>query len=347
MKRHKLLFVDDEENILKSLTRLFRGEDYEIFSVDSGYEGINLLKQHDISLILSDYRMPELNGVEFLKKAKEESPDTVRMILTGFADVEVVISAINEGEVYKFIEKPWESENLKIQIKRALEHFELLQDRKELSVKITKQNEELKDLNENLEKKVEEKTREIRRAYKEKVLLSKQLKEKVEELNGKDIILQHLLSIHSLEETLNVALNVINDVLNIEKALIYLKDYKDDFLEVKSGIGLSEDKAITGIKDLQKTGKIDLSDEETDIIRVFKTGKLVKSNENNHLIVPIQKDRKPLGVLDIFSKDEINQSFIDKLNGFISLTAIAINDSIVNENLPELTDKIEEILGEI
>ena len=106
MNRHKILIVDDEENVLISLKRIFRKENYEIYTANSGFQGIELLEKHDFSLILSDFKMPELNGIEFLKLASEKSPDTIRIILTGYADVDVVISAINEGNIYKFIEKP-------------------------------------------------------------------------------------------------------------------------------------------------------------------------------------------------------------------------------------------------
>jgi len=87
MKKHKLLFVDDEVNILKSYKRLFIDEEHEIYTAANGFDALKLMDKHEFSLILSDYRMPELNGVEFLKLAKEKSPETMRMILTGFADV--------------------------------------------------------------------------------------------------------------------------------------------------------------------------------------------------------------------------------------------------------------------
>ncbi|MFC1563169.1 response regulator [candidate division KSB1 bacterium] len=214
MKRHKLLFVDDEENVLKSLKRLFHEEKYEIYTANNGLEGIKLLERLEFSLILSDYRMPELNGVDFLRLVKEKSPYCIRMILTGIPDVSVAISAINEGEVYKFINKPWDDENLKVQIKRAIEHYELVREREELLERIKMQNEELRKWNINLEKRVEEKTMELKKAY-EKLQL------KVKELEGRDKILQSLLTINTLEETLDLILEMILDIVKFDNIVLY------------------------------------------------------------------------------------------------------------------------------
>jgi len=165
MKKHKILLVDDEENISNSLKRLLVNEEWELYTANNGFNAIKLFDEHEFSLVVSDYRMPGLNGVELLKLIKEESPDTIRIILTGFTDVTVAVAAINDGEIYKFIAKPWNSEDLKVQIRRAIEYYELLYERRKLLKTIKTQNEKLKKWNINLEKKVEEKTKELKHAY--------------------------------------------------------------------------------------------------------------------------------------------------------------------------------------
>ncbi len=161
-KKHRILAVDDEVNILSSLRRLLRRENYELLTANSGEEGLKILKeQGEVNLIISDQRMPGMQGVEFLKKAMEIYPDIIRIILSGYTDVTAITSAINEGHIYQFILKPWNDEGLKSIIKRALEQWELQMENRELTEKIKKQNEELKILNEDLEKKVEERTREL------------------------------------------------------------------------------------------------------------------------------------------------------------------------------------------
>ncbi len=103
-----LLFVDDEQGILNSLRRLFIDDNVRILTSTSGAEAIELIKSNDIAVIVSDHRMPGMSGIEFLQKAKALSPDSVRVMLTGYADTQAAIDAINKGEVYKFITKPWE-----------------------------------------------------------------------------------------------------------------------------------------------------------------------------------------------------------------------------------------------
>ena len=111
-----LLLVDDEEKILSSLERLFRKEGYTILRADSGKQGLNFLKKYTINVILSDQKMPEMTGVEFLSKAKILYPDTIRIILSGYSDLESILDAINKGEIFRFVTKPWDND---LQIGRA------------------------------------------------------------------------------------------------------------------------------------------------------------------------------------------------------------------------------------
>jgi len=131
-RKGSILLVDDEANILGSLRRLLRRENYELLTATSAEEGLKILEQREVNLIISDQRMPGMQGVEFLKKAMELCPDTIRIILSGYTDVDTVTAAINEGRVYQFILKPWNDEELKITIKRALEQYELQMENKKL-----------------------------------------------------------------------------------------------------------------------------------------------------------------------------------------------------------------------
>ena len=108
-----LLIVDDEDNILAALTRLLRREGYSILRANSGKEGLELLKDNHVGVIMSDQRMPEMTGVEFLSQVKDLYPDTVRMVLSGYTDLNSVTDAINKGAIYKFLTKPWDDELLK------------------------------------------------------------------------------------------------------------------------------------------------------------------------------------------------------------------------------------------
>ena len=159
--QHTVLCVDDEENILNSLKRLLRKEAYRLLTASSAAEGLKLLEENDIHIVISDQRMPQTSGTEFLAKVKEEYPDAIRIILTGYTDVDSITESINKGHVYKFFLKPWNDQSLRLEIKQALEQYDLIHANKALHEKVLKQNEELKMINENLEALVQERTKEL------------------------------------------------------------------------------------------------------------------------------------------------------------------------------------------
>ncbi|OGL46452.1 MAG: hypothetical protein A2161_02435 [Candidatus Schekmanbacteria bacterium RBG_13_48_7] len=162
MENIPILFVDDEINILHSLKRVFRKEQYQIHTAVSAEEGIRILNEIPMKVVVSDMRMPGKTGVEFLREVKQLYPDTVRIILSGYSDIDVIQSAINEGEVYRYITKPWDDEELKNNIKRSVEQYELMLENRQLQNTIIMQNQELKQWNKILEQKIEDRTRELK-----------------------------------------------------------------------------------------------------------------------------------------------------------------------------------------
>ncbi len=126
MTKHTILIVDDEEMILKSIYRVLRNEDYQILTAQSGEQGLGMLKEQYVDLVISDQKMPGMNGLDFLQRVKTEYPHILTIMLTGQAEIEIAMDAINEAGVYKFILKPWNDNNLKITVKRALETLELI-----------------------------------------------------------------------------------------------------------------------------------------------------------------------------------------------------------------------------
>ncbi len=157
-----ILFVDDEKNVLQSLKRLFMDHDYEITLANSGEEALEVLKNNsDIGLIVSDQRMPGLSGVDFLEKSRELLPDAIRILLTGYADINAVADAINRGGAYRYITKPWDDDDLIQVINDAANRFSLVQENKRLQAVIEKKNDELERWNAQLEYYVQEQTLEI------------------------------------------------------------------------------------------------------------------------------------------------------------------------------------------
>jgi response regulator RpfG family c-di-GMP phosphodiesterase len=160
--KHTILTVDDEEGILKSLQRQLRTLDINILAAQSGQEGLKLLQGNKVSIIISDQRMPGMTGVQFLQKSRELSPDSTRILLTGYADIDATIDAINNGAVKYYINKPWDDEVLLSRIKESLDMYEMVMENRRLTELTNRQNKELKQLNASLEQKVAEQTNEIR-----------------------------------------------------------------------------------------------------------------------------------------------------------------------------------------
>lgn len=157
-----LLFVDDESNILASLKRLFRPFGYRIFTAESGAQGLEILAREAIDLVISDMRMPEMNGAQFLEKVRLGWPETVRILLTGYAEIGATIDAINKGQIYRYIAKPWEDNDIVFAVRQALELKLLEQEKRRLEELTRAQNAELKNLNATLEDRVRARTEEVR-----------------------------------------------------------------------------------------------------------------------------------------------------------------------------------------
>jgi two-component system NtrC family sensor kinase len=142
----KILCVDDEPNVLNALRRLFMDDQYTMLTATSARDGLELLGQNNVQIVISDYRMPNMNGVEFLKEVRKRWPDTIRIVLSGYADAASVVSAVNEGQIYKFVPKPWNDDELKIIISHAIERYYLFKKNVELTSELLKVNAELKIL---------------------------------------------------------------------------------------------------------------------------------------------------------------------------------------------------------
>lgn len=163
--KRRILCVDDEPNILSSLRRLFRSKGYDVIIANSGQEGLATLETEKVDLVISDMRMPIMDGAAFLEKVRARWPDLIRILLTGYADMQSTIDAINRGEIYRYITKPWDDNDIALVVKEALERKDLEREKNRLEDLTTRQNEELKELNANLENKVLQRTKELRSAH--------------------------------------------------------------------------------------------------------------------------------------------------------------------------------------
>ncbi|WP_114752418.1 response regulator [Pleomorphovibrio marinus] len=141
----KVLYVDDEVNNLQAFKATFR-RDYKIFLAESAKEGREILLKEDINVVITDQRMPEENGVDFLESIIPMHPDPMRILLTGYTDIQAVIDAINKGKVYHYLTKPWEEDYLRTVVKNAHEVYSLRKENKQLTDSLIKANDQLEFL---------------------------------------------------------------------------------------------------------------------------------------------------------------------------------------------------------
>ncbi len=166
-RRHTLLLVDDEQENLDLLRRVFRG-DYELHFANSGTQALEILQSSAIDLLLTDFKMPGMNGVELMEQARKRNPLVIRIVLTGYSDPQDIIDAINRGEAHRYLTKPYNPAELKLAVAQALESYELQRERARMIDELALQNaallqkgEELRRLNEELERRVAERTQEL------------------------------------------------------------------------------------------------------------------------------------------------------------------------------------------
>jgi response regulator RpfG family c-di-GMP phosphodiesterase len=140
-----ILYVDDELNNLVSFKAVFRIK-YNVLTAISGDEAINILRNNLVHLIITDQRMPKMTGVEFLESILDEFPDPIRILLTGYADMNAVIDAINKGKIFHYLTKPWNEEELEMTIARAYDVYKQKMEEKEMNQKLSISNEQLEFL---------------------------------------------------------------------------------------------------------------------------------------------------------------------------------------------------------
>lgn len=238
----KILFVDDEENVLRSMRRLFMDVDsINILTAVSGKEGLEILKSSEVAVIVSDQKMPEMSGAEFLEKARKMQPESVRIVLTGYADINAAMDAVNKGGASKYITKPWDDNDLMLTVLNSVETYNLKKENKRLTELTRKQNEELKKWSSELELYVQQQTIDLTRQNKELERLNERLNR-----NIKDFISSFSNLIELRDKSVS---SHSNSVAAISKEM-----------SIKMGMNSSEIETITIAAQLHDIGKIGIAD---------------------------------------------------------------------------------------
>ena len=269
-QRGQLLIVDDEEEILKALRRQFR-RDYDVYVARSAEEGYKIMIETPIQVIISDQRMPGMNGADFFGKVKSEFPDATRLLLTGYADIQAVIAAINEGSIYRYITKPWDPTELDTIVREAFKRFELIVQNRHLM-------QELQAQNTQLEQRVRERTAALEEANQHMQVLITQkdaflgmaahdLRTPITVVQGFADLLVHARAnpedtkefVGIIRDTLNQMLGLLDDILDITAIASGKLTLRPDVVEIKSFVErivklnryIGAQKQITLVTDLE------------------------------------------------------------------------------------------------
>jgi CheY-like chemotaxis protein len=329
-----VLFVDDEPNILKTLRRLFADEDYDVYTAGNGREALELIEGGlRPTVIISDQRMPEMGGAEFLAKAAQLVPDSIRMVLTGYADINAAVMAINQGGIYRYIMKPWNDDDLKMTVREALIHFNLVAENRALTNELAEKNRNLAQMNEQLEMMVKARTQELH--------------QKVHELEGRDTIQQLLLHVHPLDELLQTVLTVVVEVCGLDGAAYYAvgEDSGIDRLAVYVAPEGKGAEILDGLILSKISAQLPLLQLNLD----EGGGQLFADEGASYGLAPVGKGQKLFGVLLAYRLQ--GQSFtkteIDTMANFAMQAAIGINDCQLHENYGDIQTSLDDILSGI
>ena len=334
MKKDSILVVDDEVNILNSLKRALMDEPFDVCTTTDYKEALDIVKNREIKVVISDHRMPGINGVDFLQMIKDENPDIIRILFTGYADIQMAQEAINIGEVYRFINKPWDIQDLLTTLRNALEKFDLVQKNKQFIESIEKKNTELVSLNEKL----------------------KGLYEVQKEFSS---TVSHELRtpLASIQTAIDIVMSGTPGKLNAVQ--------KDCLGKAGNGVNRLH-KLINNVLDFTKleSGGTPLDLQENDIHAVVKDvvdiNKLVAKKKGLYLKIEINKDIPKV----IFDIDRINQvlynlvgnaiKFTEKGGVVLSITSdkeknyvrtciVDTGEGVRKEDLPKLFQKFQQL----
>src|SRR3989338_10317249 len=238
MKPVTLLAVDDEKFVLSSLKRLFREPKYTLYTASTTDEALEILEQHEIGVILCDYKMEPLRGTDFLEITRKKWPDISRILLTGYFNSQIAQSSLQKGAVYRFITKPWNDDDLKVTVENSWRRYQLVRQNRELLKLIRSQNDHLKHLTSNLKHVIENRI--------EKTVKSKDaVKAKKIQLQITHSLIKGLGQSKSLKEIFKTVLTELQKLIPFDDASVVVELSPDKFTLLHQNNISSEEKVLT------------------------------------------------------------------------------------------------------
>ncbi|MBI4040802.1 MAG: response regulator [Deltaproteobacteria bacterium] len=334
MEKISLLIVDDEKNVLSSLQRLFHDPAYEVYTATSSEEAFRLLKNHPIGVIICDQKLAGgAEGTDFLALTKVQWPDTSRILLTGFFNAHIAYESVKNGEVYRFLSKPWHDEDLKITVKNSWQRHILLKQNRELLNLIRSQNDHLKHLTKNLESVIENRI--------EKTIQSqKAIQSKKIQLQITHTLIQGLHRSKNLRDIYKIVVQELQKIIRLDAAsiLVQLQSQKFMLITDQKEIPISIEK----FPDLKQI----LQDQTAKIVstvpKVFKDG---KHTYRSGLVFPLHT----MATLNLasFFKNAFSKEDILKLQEIAHPIAIAIEKMKLLETVEQASQQWESTFDAI
>jgi putative two-component system response regulator len=211
-----LLIVDDDTNVISSLKRALHRENYDIQAVESAPQGLEIIRRHEIGVVMSDRMMPLMDGVQFLAEVKKLAPDTVRILLTGYGSLENAMEAIRSTQLFGYLTKPWSDDLLKTTLEGAFEHYHLIRENRRLQIVTEQQNKALNNINVNLEAAIQSRTSELEDAVREGIFMLAKAAEAKDDQTG-----DHINRIRSSSEAICMGLGMsVQEAQNVGLASI-------------------------------------------------------------------------------------------------------------------------------
>jgi FixJ family two-component response regulator len=308
MAARSILVVDDDDNVRDLVVRYLKAQGYHTTAVTRGEEALPHLERPDLDLVITDFKMPGLNGLELAQKALAADPARPVILMTAFADVDNARKSVSIG-IYDFIIKPFDLADFRKAVARALDHRGLVL-----------QNQEYQR---NLERMVEERTAELREAL-------DRLHRKVKELEGRDRINQHLLTVHTLDETLSAVIEAVQTTLDVERVVVFLPDASGQKLRPAAGAGagarddFASSDILMGIADawLREAGAV--------AEQAFREGRAPQAQGAGGVAVPMQRLGEVVGVIyahNPFSHRPLTDEDAQTLASLTAQAAVAVSDA--------------------